>query len=257
MANRISIFNLSLNLSEKQEVLAAITNTNAQNLLSIGTVNPEFILTAQKNKRFAEALQAMTLCTVDGFGFKVWLTIWQLLKSGGGHIRRYPGADLVSDLFEKYSDGSKRFFLIGGPDELLSEALEGIKKHYPNLIVAGTANPGIIDPEHIIIPSQILENMTESKPDIVLVGLGAPKQELWMQQLQTQLPVPVVIGVGGTFKFYTAQKRAPKLVRNLQLEWLYRALTETNHWKRAWNAVVTFSFFALGWIILNLKKATS
>ncbi|HSI21339.1 MAG TPA: WecB/TagA/CpsF family glycosyltransferase, partial [Verrucomicrobiae bacterium] len=70
------------------------------------------------------------------------------------------------------------------------------------------------------------------------------KQELWIDAAR-DLPISTMVGIGGTFGFYTTKKRAPKLFRALHLEWLFRALTEPGHAKRAWRAVVVFSCVAL------------
>jgi len=253
MPHRTSVYNLEVNLSQPEEVLAAIQAATKDKRVRIATLNPEFVMEAQQNPSFREALKGMTHCTIDGGGLSLWLSISHWLEKDLKVPARYPGADLVAHLFSRYSTGEKSFFLLGGPQGLAEKAAVTIKKDYPGIRIVGATDGGMVNPAKVSVTPLLQEELTKTQPDIILVGFGAPKQELWIQAAES-LGIPVMIGVGGTFKFYTNHERAPKFMRTLHLEWLYRSFTEKGHWKRAWRAVIEFSFFALAWT-LHLPSA--
>lgn len=252
--SRLNIFNLSVNFSNKKEILTAIGLASSATPVTIGTINPEFILEAKKNLAFREALQKMSHCIVDGTGLFFFLKSWNFLHGANLELERYPGATLVEDLFIKYADGEKSFFFLGGPTGLAENAGQEIKKRYPHINIIGVHNGGTLDPEKPILPEEVIDLLQKTQPDILLVGFGAPKQELWITQQGHTLNIPVLIGIGGTLGFYTTKKRAPLFMRTLGLEWLYRSLTERGHFRRAWRATVVFSFYALPWLFHTEQK---
>jgi len=252
MPRPTSVFNLEVHLSAPEEILAAVQAASPERPVSIATLNPEFVMEAQSNTAFGQALKEMTHCSIDGGGLAIWLRVASWFHRDLQIPTRYPGADLVAHLFSRYQKGEKSFYLLGGPPGLAHEAAQTIQTIYPAIRIVGTTDGGLINPAKVTISELLKSEILKTQPDIVLVGFGAPKQELWIQAAR-DLNIPVMIGVGGTFKFYTDHKRAPEIFRTLHLEWLYRTFTEPGHWKRAWRAVVSFSLFALGWI-LNLPS---
>ena len=104
--------------------------------------------------------------------------------------------------------------------------------------------------DSLIVNPTLISTIKAKKTDILFVGFGAPKQELWIHAAKLHAPAPVMIGVGGSFGFYTHKKRAPLWMRTFYLEWLYRGLTEKGHMKRVWRAVVIFPLYALRWIVM-------
>ncbi|MEI6477925.1 MAG: WecB/TagA/CpsF family glycosyltransferase [bacterium] len=247
MPKKIVFMAATMNLSCRQELLEAIDNATPSNPVRIATVNPEFMLEAEHNQEFAEALAGMTHCIVDGSGLFFMMRIWSWFRLHQP-IELYHGSDLVADLLQKYQSGDRRFFFLGGPPGQSDRAAEVIQAMYPKIALAGSTDGGTVDVKNVFVSDQLVEQLTVTKPDILTVGFGAPKQELWIQSAAAQLTIPVMVGVGGTLGFYTDKKRAPRLFRVLHLEWLYRGLTERGHWRRAWRAVVTFSFHALFWM---------
>ena len=126
--------------------------------------------------------------------------------------------------------------------------LKSLQQQYSALKIVGTSDGGIISKDIINIDSTLQEILLQAHPDILLVGFGAPKQELWIQ-LARSLPIPVMIGVGGSLDFMVTKKRAPVLFQKTLLEWLYRSFTEKGHFKRAYRATIVFSCATLWWII--------
>jgi N-acetylglucosaminyldiphosphoundecaprenol N-acetyl-beta-D-mannosaminyltransferase len=244
MPQSVKFMSVKCALSTRREALEAIGAATVDIPVSIATLNPEFMLEAQKNHAFRSALTRMTHCIVDGAGLFMMLKLWGKATP----LERYAGSALVSDLFEKYADGSKQFFLLGGPPRLADTAARAIRERYPEISIAGSTDGGHIDAQAPKIDEGLMHEIISAKTDILLVGFGAPKQELWITQAHS---VPIMIGVGGTFGFYANKKRAPKWIRALYMEWLYRGLTEKGHWRRVLRAVVVFPLQAAIWITKN------
>ena len=138
---------------------------------------------------------------------------------------RVTGADLVPRLFSRLAAASGSVFLYGGKPGVAERAAEAVRRNYPGLRIAGTENGYISD------DTSLLRRLHALKPDLVLVGLGAPKQELWMcGNRDTDC---VMIGVGGLLDVLAGDiPRAPLHWRRAGLEWLYRLLREPRRIKR-------------------------
>ena len=255
MGKSITFFNVSFKLANRRELLDAIHAAHSEEPVRIATLNPEIMLAAQDRADLRQAIASMTHCSVDGSGLFMALRAWRAVTNATWPLERYTGATLVDDLFKAYQDGSKSFFLLGGGPDLPSpEVLRSrLEQQYPGCRIAGILDPGAIAVADIRIAPSTAEALRAAKPDIVLAGFGAPKQELWIQAAQS-LGIPVMIGVGGTFGFYTRKNRAPRLMQSLHLEWLYRTLTEKGHAKRAWRAVVVFSLRTSAWMLLPRNR---
>jgi N-acetylglucosaminyldiphosphoundecaprenol N-acetyl-beta-D-mannosaminyltransferase len=149
--------------------------------------------------------------------------------------------------------GYRHFFYGGenGVPELLATLL---KKRFPGLQVVGTFSPPF-RPLTLEEDERIVQIINEAEPDIVWVGLGTPKQELWMAEHRERLKAPVLIGVGAAFDFLSGRKpQAPKWMQRSGLEWLFRLVNEPKRlWKR--NLVNNPTFLILVILqILGIKK---
>ena len=261
MPSAISFMDAELKLSGPQEIGEAIEHATASQPVRVATLNPELLLEAGGNLEFRHSLKMMTHCSIDGSGLFFALKLWRVLAHASWNIERYPGATLVSDLFRRYQNGSKRFFILGGQPDLHDTGLleRQLKTQYPGLQIVGIADAGHIPKNKVTADPLLLKRIQDAHTDILLVGFGAPKQELWMEKAAEAASIPVMIGVGGTFGFYTRKKRAPHFLQAVHLEWLYRSFTEKGHAKRAWRAVAVFSLNALSWMARNygLKKRGS
>ena len=243
----ISFRGISLHITHKSEVLRAIDSATSDSPLRIATANPEFIQIAAQNPEFKRALEHMEFVTIDGSGLFFALRIWNSLKRKHLSLQRYHGSDLVIDLCKKYQDGSKSFYLLGGKPGVMDNAAKKLKDTYPHINIVGQSDGGVIDVKNVKVTDEIWQHIQSKHPDILFVAFGAPKQELWIETARS-MNVPVMIGVGGSLDFQTHKKRAPKLIRALYLEWLYRAFTEKGHWKRLYQAVFLFPVHSLIWI---------
>jgi len=211
-------------------VMQKIKNFLHENKLhQIATVNPEFIVSAQYDKEFKNILNKCDLCVADGFGLQL------AAKFLGEKIGpRLTGVDLTWEIAKFSAENGYSIFLLGAKEGIAKEAAERIKFLYPNLKIAGTW-AGSPQEEGLI------ERINQTKPDILLVSFGAPKQEKFIYNNKDKIKVKLAMGVGGTFD-YLAEivPYAPNWIRTLGLEWLYRLVTQPKRFKRIFNAIIKF-----------------
>jgi N-acetylglucosaminyldiphosphoundecaprenol N-acetyl-beta-D-mannosaminyltransferase len=128
---------------------------------------------------------------------------------------------------ERMAKAGKSVFLFGAKPGVADLAAEKLRERFPGLIIAGTANGYFTD------DAPIIEQINAAKPDLLLVGLGAPKQELWMQKNSARLDVRLMIGCGGSLDgFAGTVQRAPEAWQRANLEWLYRLIQEPRRFWR-------------------------
>ncbi|MDD4178700.1 MAG: WecB/TagA/CpsF family glycosyltransferase [Candidatus Margulisbacteria bacterium] len=182
------------------------------------TPNPEIIVTAQKDTELREILNNADLRVPDGISMVV---VSRIL--GRPLQERVSGIDLMVELIKK----GRRIFLLGGAPGVAEEAADKLINNITGVCVAGTHDGYFSD------DSKVIKQIKEDKPDILFVGLGAGRQERWLNRHLKELNVPVSMVIGGSLDVISERKkRAPKWVRALYIEWLYRLLTEPQRWKR-------------------------
>ena len=180
----------------------------------IVTPNPEIVMTARQDEEYMDVVNNAFLVLPDGVG-----VIYGAKILGTPLCSRIPGIDFISNLFEKM-DG-KKLFLFGAKPGVAEKAAENISKKYPNIIICGTNDGYFTDDEPII------KKINDAAPDLLLVCLGAPKQEKWMQKNASRLNVKVMAGLGGALDVFAGVvQRAPETWQKLGLEWLYRLTKE-------------------------------
>jgi N-acetylglucosaminyldiphosphoundecaprenol N-acetyl-beta-D-mannosaminyltransferase len=202
------------------------------------TVNPEFVVAAQRDEEFRRIINNAALALPDGIG---------LLKAarflGTTPLpERVAGSDLVVNLAELSHQKGYRIYFLGAQEGVAEKAIAKLKAVYPKLNVAGfyAGSPALEENEALV------RRILPAKPDILLVAYGAPKQDKWIARNLERLQIPVCIGVGGSFDFLAGTaKRAPATWQRLGLEWLHRLASQPWRWRRIWNAVPYFSWLVL------------
>jgi len=214
-------------------------------LRQIVTLNPEFVLAAQKDKEFKKVLNQADLSISDGFGLKIAAAI-----TGQKIGERITGVDLTLELAKLASERGDSIFFLGGAQGVAEKAVKRIKMIYPNLKVASTYAGNPDDKETIGI-------LKKAKPDILLVAFGAPKQDKFIAGLKHRysgLP-KVAMGVGGTFDYISGNiPRAPHWMRKIGLEWLYRLFRQPSRFGRIFRAVAVFTFLVMIRRLLTLSR---
>ncbi len=184
----------------------------------ICTVNPEFIMTAQKDINFYNILNRCDLCIPDGVGL-----LWAARRLGVQLPERVTGSDGVPKIAERAAHDGWRLFLLGAGPGVAEKTARILKDRYPGLQIAGT---------HAGSPSAQEENeiaakVAASNADILFVAYGAPNQDKWIARNLPRLNVSVAMGVGGAFDFIAGvTQRAPLWMRRAGIEWLHRLIKQ-------------------------------
>jgi N-acetylglucosaminyldiphosphoundecaprenol N-acetyl-beta-D-mannosaminyltransferase len=174
---------------------------------------------------------------------------------GHKEVGRVYGPDLLLALCEQsLSTGYKHFFY-GGTQKVLEDLKNNLTKKFPGLQIVGTYAP----PFRALEPSeeiQIAEIVKQSKPDIIWVGLGSPKQEQWMYDHVGKIDAPLMIGVGAAFDFLSGHKpQAPLWIQKSGLEWLFRFFHEPKRLFKRY--ILGYPRFVMLVLIELLKKKWS
>lgn len=226
-------------LAEAVERIAGLVASGGHH--QVVTANAEIIWRAWREKEFARVLARAALVTADGVG-----VVWAARRLGQELPEQVAGIDLVQALAERGAAEGWRFFLYGAAPGVAEAAAERLAREHPGLVVVGTAH-GYQDKEG---EARARGAIRSAKPHILLVALGAPKQEYWIARHNPELKVPVAIGVGGSLDVLAGRtKRAPRWVRRLGLEWLYRLLKQPRRWRRQ------LVLPAFAWRVLLAKRA--
>lgn len=148
-----------------------------------------------------------------------------------------PGVELCNDIFKILNDNNKSIYLFGAKKEVVEKLKNNLILKYPNLNIIGVENGYVTDKQ------KVFEDIKLLKPDAVLVALGIPEQELLIYNNLKDFDKGVFMGVGGSFDVLSGfKKRAPKIIRKLNLEWLYRVLCEPKRLKRFFNNNIKYVF---------------
>ncbi len=181
---------------------------------AIYTPNPEIIMAAREDEAFRSILNHADICTPDGIGVVYGS---RLLKNPVPE--RVPGFDLTCHLLERISKTGEGVFLFGAKPGVAEMAKEKLEKKYPGLVVSGLRNGYFKEEDE----GDIVKEINQSGAKLLLVCLGAPKQEKWIHKHRNELKVNLCMGVGGSLDVFAGTaKRAPKIFIKLNLEWFYR-----------------------------------
>lgn len=190
----------------------------------ICTPNPEIVMEAQKDKELMNILHEADMVVPDGIGV-VWASKYSEIRL----TERVAGYDLTQNLMAALAATDETFYFFGGAPGVASTAARKMMKKYPGLKVVGVHN-GYFDEKE---EKRIIQDIKTKAPSILLVGLGAPKQEKWIYDNIRLTGAKVAIGVGGSFDVMAGNvKRAPKIFQKLGLEWFHRLITQPTRWKR-------------------------
>lgn len=188
----------------------------------IVTANPEIITYAQANPYYEKILKSSNYIIPDGVG------IILASKILGQHLQeRLTGFDLMSRLLEISNKKNYKIYLLGTKPDIIDMTASNIKKTFPHIEIAGFHHGYFHNDQEIINEIKL------SEPDIIFVGLGFPKQEKWISDNLHHFNKGLFIGIGGCLNIWAGvNKRAPKFMRDLNLEWLYRLIKEPTRSKR-------------------------
>lgn len=203
--------------------------------LSLGVVNAAKLVNMQGDKNLLDDVTSSDVVLADGMA-----VVWASKVLGRPLPERVPGIDLMYEMMSRGNKYGYRFFLFGAKEDASLAVANRMQELYPNAVIAGRRN-GYFSAEE---EHGIVEQIASSNADILLVAITSPIKERFMAQWRTQLNVPVVHGVGGSFDVMSGKvQRAPKWMQTAGLEWLYRVMQEPG--RLAWRYIRTNALFVL------------
>jgi N-acetylglucosaminyldiphosphoundecaprenol N-acetyl-beta-D-mannosaminyltransferase len=204
------------------DVRATALDLQRRGNAQVVTLNAEMTMAARANPALGAAIAAADLVIPDGAG-----VVWALGRQGY-RVRRSPGIELARWLLEHGAAVGWRVALVGASPDVMERLRLRLSQDLPGLNLVFSAHGYQPAEAWPALESELLA----ARPDLVLVALGVPRQELWIQEL----PRPrtgLWMGVGGSFDVWAGvKKRAPDWMSALQIEWLYRLVKEPTRWRR-------------------------
>lgn len=229
----IKIFGVKINNINFDEATEEIKNyLKGDKLKVIYTPNTEIVMGARDDENLKELLNRGDLVTADGIGL-----IYASKIKKRPLKERVTGYYMSVKMLEIGNENGYSIYLLGGKDGVAKSAAEKIKKTYPNIKISGYhhgyfkgCHMGYKDNEDEI---KIINEINMANPDIIFVGLGFPKQEIWIDANRNKIKAKVIIGNGGVMDILSGNtKKVPKIFEKLGLEWLYRLIKEPSRIKR-------------------------
>lgn len=206
--------------------------------VQVVTLNAEMAMQAEQNPELAAVIRQAELVIPDGSGVVLYLRL------RGRRVQRCPGIELAELLLRQVSElePACSVFFYGAAPEVIQAAVMHWQRQLPGLLVAGAQHGYLTSEEQ----PQLWQQLKQLQPQVILVGLGVPRQELWIAEHRHFCPNAIWVGVGGSFDIWAGNKtRAPEWLRNNHLEWVYRLYQEPWRWRRmlalpkfAWRSIV-------------------
>lgn len=197
------------------------------------TLNGEHILAAQHNSQYRSIINGADLNIPDTTN-----VVWVSRLKGHKMPEVTPGVDLVYHLAELSQTTGAGLYLLGSRPGVAQEAAKKLQNQFPGIKISGTCSK---NPEDL----SSIEDIKQSGAKILLVAYGAPKHEFWIHQYKQATGAVILVGIGGALDMISGKlPRAPRWLRTLHLEWLWRLLLEPKRIKRIWNAVFVFPLYA-------------
>ena len=220
---KIDVLNVNFdNITKDKAVEIALDCIENNRCGYVVTPNPEIVMEAAGNAALMEALESATLTLPDGIGI-----VYGARILGTPLKEKIPGIDFADDLMARLAKRNGTVYLFGATPGIAKKAGESLRKKYPGLVISGCSDGYFED------DSGIIEEINLVKPDLLLVCLGFPKQEIWMYKNKEHLDVGIMAGLGGSLDVFAGEvERAPASWQKLGLEWLYRLVKQPSRFGR-------------------------
>ena len=241
MNSDLVIFDIEIFGKDKAQLSLDISDAikNGIEPLTLACANPHSLVVSLDDALFKKALKDTHVLVADGKGVTL----------AGRYVKKRPveritGFDMFSMTMKELEKHKKSVFFFGSSDLVLNKIARAIEKDYPGVKLAGVLSPPFGE-WSIDENNEMIERINKEKPDVLWVGMTAPKQEKWVEQNKSKLNVKVIGSIGAVFDFYAGTKpRAPAWMCSLGIEWLHRLIKEPKRmWKR--NFISTPLFLGL------------
>jgi N-acetylglucosaminyldiphosphoundecaprenol N-acetyl-beta-D-mannosaminyltransferase len=240
---RVSAFDLATAAAEMAQVIAGTGRAYAS------TCPVYTLMQGHERAEVRAALNDADWVTPDGVP-----VAWALRALGARHVGRVYGPDLMLALSELSAQRGYAQYYLGGAEGVAEQLARNLQARFPGLRVAGTHCP----PFRALTAAEedeLVRAVNDSNAHIVWVGLGSPKQDLWMQRFRPRLTAPLLVGVGAAFDFFTGrQKQAPRWMQRSGLEWAFRLAHEP---RRLWRRYLIYNprfLLQLGMQLAGLRR---
>ena len=227
----IEILGVHFATQKKSELYETINKfiTSNEKSRTVFTPNAEMLCEASTNEKYRNVLNSASLLIPDGIGINL-----AFKRMGIEAPERTTGIDAAEFILGQASMQGLRIFLLGGKPHVAKMARIKLEAIYPNIIICGTDHGYFNKSPHSRENKETICKINRSKADILFVCFGAPLQELWIAQNSKKFSsVKLSIGLGGCLDVWSGKiSRAPKFLRRLGLEWIYRILRQPKRLKR-------------------------
>ena len=219
-------------------------NSDEINKILVNTLNPHSYVISKKDTEFYEALNNSDILVPDGIGIVFAARILQ-----NKNITRITGSDIHLHILNNYNRNSGKVFYLGSVDHTLNLLTDRVKREYPNLEIASYSPPfkdEFSDEEN----KKMIEAVNTFSPDVLFVGMTAPKQEKWVYRNKDKLQAGIICSIGAVFDFYAGTfKRSSPFWIKLGLEFVPRFFKEPRRlWRRVFISIPVFL-----WDVFKLK----
>ena len=224
---RKSFYNIYTDTLDENEALSLCSETLKGNKCkSLFFINAHCFNVAQKNIEYRNALLNSDFVLNDGIGIKIAGILARIKFK-----ENLNGTDLIPKIIELSAKQKKKIYILGSKKEIIVKTKENLENLVSNIEIIGVHDGYFSDSD---IP-EIIKDINNTKADILIIGMGVPRQEIWIDKYKSQLnTVKLCIAGGAIIDFISGEiKRAPKWIRNINMEWAYRLYIEPGRmWKR-------------------------
>jgi N-acetylglucosaminyldiphosphoundecaprenol N-acetyl-beta-D-mannosaminyltransferase len=224
MHDRISLFGITIDnvtmAQARERIRRLLEQRNGRHY--VVTPNVDHIVRLYKDAAFRRVYAGAALVIPDGMPL-----IWASRPLGRPLQARVTGADLLPSVCEMAASSGRSLFLLGGREGVAERAARNLQARYPGLRIAGTYSPPMGFERDRAEDQRTVERINRARADILAIGLGSPKQELWIARHQRELQFGVALCIGAAIDFAAGVlKRAPQWMQHHGLEWLWRLMQD-------------------------------
>jgi len=244
---RMNILGISMDCLSYEQMHAAFDwwiSDRTRPALSVALVNVNCCVSGLEDPVVRRCYAHAGVRGIDSMPF---LKLARLLT--GEKLDRLYAPDMMLEVARRAQQTHYRFFLYGGAPGAAEKIQQMLEERFPGVQIVGTYCPPFrpLTPEEDAI---VVKTINDTRPDFVWIGLGSPKQDVWIEEHRDRIPGCVMIASGATFDFFSGRiTQAPKWIRDIGFEWLFRLCHD---WRRLWKRYTVYNFLFLYYFTLQL-----